>query len=170
MSNKQTYIVKNTAGQVIGARQSARPYTHALIDTFTNEVVSYSSSEQGAQRAASKFYQYRDEAFRSQHVTTVVPVECAGVVKPVKLQGKGHDLTVKTFHAYKYAVINLSTGKLQHCGRPDQACFYDYDLAVKYAASESRTVYKVKGFDAQGVAVRDGVARQGVECVVVWLK
>jgi hypothetical protein len=145
---KQVYQVRNAQGQVIGARQSARPYTHALIDTFTNEVVSYSSSEQGAQRAASKFYQYRDEAFRSQHVTAVVPVECIGAVKPVTLSLEGYTATVRSFHAYKYAVVDTATGKVYNADQSGGGMFYTLDGAQAFQARyDGKTVSRYVNAD-----------------------
>jgi hypothetical protein len=138
--SKQVYIVKNSEGQVIGARQSARPYTHALIVNDCR-VESYSSSETGARRAAaiSKFVQYTDEAFKASTHVAVVPVECIGEAQPVTLTAEGHSLKVKTFHAYKFAVVDLDTGKLSHNGRPADALFYRHDLALMYAQRRACT-------------------------------
>lgn len=136
--SKQVYVVKNSEGQVIGARQSARPYTHALI-VNDRRVESYSSSETGARRAISKFFQYTDEAFKAANSVQVAPVECIGKAEPVTLTAEGHSLKVKTFHAYKFAVVDLDTGKLSHNDRPADALFYRHDLALMYAQRRACT-------------------------------
>ena len=142
--SKQVYTVKNSKGQVIGARQSARAYTHALIINDMR-VESYSSSEQGARRAVSKFFQYRDEAFKAAHSTAVVPVECIGAVKPVTLTAEGCDLTVKTFHAYKYALLDTATGKVYSWGSNGACMFYTLEAAQAFHAEfRSDTARRVK--------------------------
>ena len=131
--SKQVYIVKNSKGEVIGARQSARPYTHALIIN-DSRVESYSASEAGANRAISKFFQYKDEAFKAATQTAVAPVECIGAAEPVKLTVEGYAYKIKTFHAYKYAVINTATGRPAYFAQPQEALCYTFEQAQAHAA------------------------------------
>ena len=143
---KQVYIVKNNKGETIGARQSARPYTHALIINNTH-VEAYSASEQGANRAVSKFFQYRNDEFKSQHTTAVVPVECIGMVKPVVLTLEGQAYKIKTFHAYKYAVVNTTNGGLSYHAKQQEALHYTLEQAQTHANTRRKPVCVVKVID-----------------------
>ena len=130
--SKQVYQVKNAQGQVIGARQSARPYICAAI--HGSQVLSYSSSEQGALRGGRKeckWFKLNPAALE------IVPVECVGEVAPVKLTVDGYDITVKTFHAYKYAVINVDTGDLEWFAKREEAFHYTLEQAQTYMMCEN---------------------------------
>ena len=142
MTSKQVYTVKNSNGKVIGARQSDRAYTHALIINDT-QVEAYSSSEQGARRAISKFFRYKTAEFKAQHTTAVVPVECIGAGKFVMLTFEGYTHKMHTFHAYKYAVINTATGKVAHFAKPEEGLCYTLEQAQEYAARYVRTPVEI---------------------------
>ena len=122
--SKQVYQVKNAQGQVIGARQSGRAYTHAVV--WDDEILSFSSSEQGAQRnlraECKRFKLNPADAY-------IVEVECLGVQKPVKLTFEGCDLSIKTFRAYKYAVISVDTGDFKYLVKKDEAFHYTLEQA-----------------------------------------
>jgi len=50
--SKQVYTVKNSKGQVIGARQSARAYTHALIINDTQVEATLTSMQSSTPQRA----------------------------------------------------------------------------------------------------------------------
>ena len=140
--SKQVYQVKNAQGQVIGARQSARPYICAAI--HGSQVLSYSSSEQGALRGGRKECKWLK---LNTAALEIVPVECVGEVAPVKLTVDGYDITVKTFNVYKYAVINVDTGDLEWFAKREEAFHYTLEQAQTYMMCKN------------GERLRDGTSR-----------